>query len=160
MTFFPTKERTFKLHGKQIESLERLQRKTERSENLTSQHTDKSFIGIITGNQFQLISSAVSKRPLCVMKGDIQDGKGYVKVEIYKPLKLLISIFLFVFSIAILLPLLLGAKNFPPAFYVMGFGLILFFRFVLIKFMFKTISDTSLNSLSDVLDFEWTINYQ
>ena len=43
------------------ESLERLNRRTEKSENLTSQYTDKTFRGIINGDEFKLISSQLEK---------------------------------------------------------------------------------------------------
>lgn len=61
MKIFPTKELNFKLIDGPSETLDRLNRRTEKSENLTSQYTDKSFRGIINGNEFKIISSAIGK---------------------------------------------------------------------------------------------------
>ena len=47
MNIFPKNDYTFKIIGEQKETLERLKRRTEGSESLTSKITDKSFLGII-----------------------------------------------------------------------------------------------------------------
>jgi len=59
MNIFPTKELEFKLIDDQAETLNRLNRRTEKSKNLTSQYTDKSFRGMIDGNEFKIIEVAI-----------------------------------------------------------------------------------------------------
>lgn len=93
MKIFPTKELKFKLIDDQAETLNRLNRRTEKSENLTSQITDKSFRGIINRNEFKIISSAIGKGAFCVMTGTIESDKGNVKVEIHKVFRILLSVF-------------------------------------------------------------------
>ena len=156
MNFFPTNERTFKLYDTQAESLERLQRRTEKSENLTSQRTNKSFVGIINGNQFKLISSTIGKGSFCVMKGEITDGKGNVKVEIHNSFKILLSIILCVPIIAILISFVTGTEEFSLFLIVVVLLQILMIRYIFIEFAFKSVSNTSLQRLRDVLDVEWT----
>ncbi|WP_164126230.1 hypothetical protein [Sphingobacterium luzhongxinii] len=94
MKLFPTKELTFRIVNEQAETLERLNRRTERSENLTSQFTDKSFRGLINGNEFKLISSAIGKGSFFVMSGQINSVDGKVKVEIHKVFRVLLTIIL------------------------------------------------------------------
>jgi len=59
MNIFPTKELEFKLIDDQAETLNRFNRRTEKSKNLTSQYTDKSFRGMIDGNEFKIIEVAI-----------------------------------------------------------------------------------------------------
>ncbi|WP_299685188.1 hypothetical protein [uncultured Dokdonia sp.] len=160
MNIFPIKERTFKLFDTQSETLERLKRRTEKSKNLTSQHTDKTFRGIIDGNQFKLISSVVGKGALCVMTGEIQEGTGFVKVEIHKVFKILFSILLCFPPIGITLSILIGAEEYHPIFILVALLQVLMIRYIFIGFAFRAISRASLNRLRDVLDFEWTTNYK
>ena len=94
MNIFPSIEKKFKLIDNQTETLNRLNRRTEKSENLTSQYTDKSFRGIIDENEFKIISSAIGKGAFCVMSGKIDSEKGNVKVEIHKVFRILLSIIL------------------------------------------------------------------
>jgi hypothetical protein len=158
MNIFPTKEQEFKLIGDQTETLNRLNRRTEKSENLTSQYTDKSFRGIINGNQFKIISSAIGKGAFCVMTGEINTDKGFVKIEIHKVFKILLSIILCFPIIGILIAILTGNEKFHPIFILVIIGQILFIRYVLIGMAFKFLSRESLSRLRDVLDVEWKKN--
>ena len=76
MKIFPTKELNFKLIDDQAKTLNRLSRRTEKSENMTSQYTGKSFRGIINGNEFKIISSTIGKGAFCVMTGKIESESG------------------------------------------------------------------------------------
>ncbi|MFT5890791.1 MAG: hypothetical protein ACI9Y7_000889 [Dokdonia sp.] len=151
---FPVKEQTFTLIGDQTEAIDRLQRRTERSKNLTSRYTDKSFLGIINGNHFKLISSKIGKGAFCVMTGEIIDGKGNVKVEVNKVFKILLSIVLCFPVIAIIITFLTGTEEFSPIFIIVVIGQILIIRYAFIGLTFKFLSNASLNRLRDVLDFE------
>ncbi len=53
MTIFPSKELEFRLIDDQIKTLDRLSRRTENSESLTSAHTEKSFRGILKKKRIQ-----------------------------------------------------------------------------------------------------------
>ncbi|WP_396596912.1 hypothetical protein [Dokdonia sp. R86516] len=158
MNIFPTKEKKFKLIDDQAETLNRLNRRTEKSENLTSQHTDKSFRGMINGNEFKVISSVIGKGAFCVMTGKINSESGNVKVEIHKVFKILLSIFLCFPIIGITVAILTGTEEFSPIFILVVIGQILIIRYAFIGIAFKYLSNSSLNRLRDVLDFEWIKN--
>ena len=156
MNIFPTKEHEFKLITSQEETLHRLNRRTEKSENLISAYTDKSFRGIINGNEFKIISSVIGKGAFCVMTGKINDTNGQVKVEIHKAFKILLSIIL-CFPIIAFFALTL-TNEFSPIMIIVTIGQILMIRYVFIGLAFNFLSKDSLNRLRDVLDFEWIKN--
>ena len=158
MNIFPTKELEFKLIDDQAETLNRLNRRTEKSKNLTSQYTDKSFRGMIDGNEFKIISSVIGKGAFCVMTGKINSDNGNVKVEIHKVFRILLSIILCFPVIGIVALLLSDAKEFSPILILVVIGQVLMIRYVFIGLAFKFLSKASLNRLRDVLDFEWTKN--
>ena len=158
MNIFPTKELEFKLIDDQAETLNRLNRRTEKSKNLTSQYTNKSFRGMIDGNEFKIISSVIGKGAFCVMTGKINSDNGNVKVEIRKVFRILLSIILCFPVIGIVALLLSDAKEFSPILILVVIGQVLMIRYVFIGLAFKFLSKASLNRLRDVLDFEWIKN--
>ncbi|MEP2280957.1 hypothetical protein [Maribacter sp.] len=158
MNIFPTKEQEFRLIDDQVETLNRLERRTEKSKNLTSEYTDKSFRGIINGNEFKIISSTIGKGAFCVMSGKVNSENGHVKVEIHKVFRILLSIILCFPVIGITVAILTGAEEFSPVFILVAILQILMIRFVFIGLAFKFLSKASLNRLRDVLDFEWVKN--
>ncbi len=137
MKIFPTKELKFKLIDDQAETLNRLNRRTEKSENLTSSHTDKSFRGIIKGNEFKLISSAIGKGAFCVMTGVIETDKGNVKIEIYKVFRILLSIILCFPIVGILITILTGQDEPNTIFNLLVSVKILIITHACIDFAFK-----------------------
>jgi hypothetical protein len=155
MKIFPTVELKFKLIDDQVETLNRLNRRTEKSGNLTSSHTDKSFRGIINGNEFKLVSSAIGKGAFCMMNGKIESDSGNVKVEIHKFFRILLSVFLLLPIIGIIAITVSGAEEFSPILFLVAIGQILIIRYVFIGLAFRFLSRESLNKLRDVLDFEW-----
>ena len=158
MKIFPTKELEFKLIDDQAITLNRLNRRTEKSENLTSQFTDKSFRGIINGNKFQLISSTIGKGAFCVMSGQIDSHNGFVNVEINKAFKVLFGIIYLFPAIGIIITINLGGEEFNPLMILSVIGQILLIRFIGIWFFFQRFSKYSLNKLREVLDIEWLKN--
>ncbi|MDH7448389.1 hypothetical protein [Aquimarina sp. 2201CG14-23] len=132
-----------------------MKRRTEKSENLTSSHTDKSFRGIINGNEFKLISSAIGKGAFCVMNGTIESDSGNVKVEIHKVFRILLSIFLLFPIIGLVAITVSGAEEFSPILILVVIGQTLIIRYAFIGLTFRFLSKESLNKLRDVLDFEW-----
>lgn len=151
MKIFPSKDLKFKLLDEQEDSLKRLKRRTDKSENLISRYTEKSFRGIIAGNEFKLISSAIGKGAFCVMTGKIDSEKGNVKIEIHKVFRILLSIML---SFPII-GLVILIRDFSPISILVAIGQILIIRYAFIGLAFKFLSKESLNRLRDVIDFEW-----
>ena len=158
MKLLPTKELKFKLVTNQVETLNILNRRTEKSENLTSQYTDKSFRGIIEGNKFKLISSTIGKGAFCVLSGSINPNEGIVKVEIHEVFKVFLSIILLLPLIGFVGMTITGTKEFSPIMFLIVIGQMFMIRFIFIELAFRFLSRNSLNKLRDVLDVEWTKN--
>ena len=155
MQLFPTKNINFRLLDSHEATLDRFRRRTEESQYLTSQITDKSFRGRINGNEFTVISSAVGKGALCVMSGEIGKASGTVNVSLHTAFKVL-------FSFALVAPLVLflisafSDPNFLNLVSVLVLiGQTLMIRYVFIGLAFRFQSKESLSRLRDVLDLEW-----
>lgn len=155
MKLFPTTEQQFRLFNSQFETLERLSSRTERSEKLTSQITDKTFRGRINGNEFTLISSAIGKGAFCVMTGSINAVDGSVKVEINSMFQVLLSIILFLPAVGIIATTITKPENFSPIILLVGVGIIVIIRYVVIELVFRLLARESLNRLRDVIGIEW-----
>lgn len=151
---FPDQEREFWLLGEHSESLNRLERRTEPSDLLTSKPSEKTFRGRVSGNQFKLISSAIGYGAFCVMTGKLDTNKGYIKIEIHRAFKVLLSILLFLPIIALLI-FLFEQEKFSATLILLIVLQVMFIRFCLIEFAFRYISKESLNRFRDVLDIEW-----
>ncbi|WP_046756065.1 hypothetical protein [Kordia jejudonensis] len=158
MKIFPTIEKEFKLIDDQAETLNRLHRRTEKSKNLTSQYTDKSFRGMINENEFKIISSAIGKGAFCVMTGKINADSGNVKVEIHKVFRILLSVFMCFPVIGMIAMILTKPQEFSSILILVMIVQILMIRYIFIGLAFKFLSKDSLNRLRDVLDFEWKKN--
>lgn len=154
MEIFPTKELKFKLLDSKEETIERLKRRTEFSEKMTSNFTDKSFRGILNGDEFKIISSEIGKGALCVMTGKIDNDNSYVNVEMNKAFRILFSI-MFVMPIIALTIETVKKPNDILIFILVGIGQILMIRFFFIGMFFSRMSKQSLNRLRDVLDIEF-----
>lgn len=155
MKIFPILERKFKLNGEQNETIARLTRRTEISETLSSSFTDKSFRGLIEGNKFKLITSLIGFGAFCVMKGEIIKDQGHVKVEINKPFRIFLSIFLCLPMVLLVAMLFDKTQELSPLIILVVIGQILMIRYLFIGLVFWYLSKLSLNSLADVLDIEW-----
>lgn len=156
MKIFPVKKHYFTLHDTQAETLERLKRRTEKSESLTSNFTDKSFRGIIDRNTFQLISSKIGKGAFCVMKGTIETHTGYVTIEIHKVFRILLSIMFLFPPVGITIAILIDMEKFHPILIIVGIVQMFIIWFIFTRVVFKFLSKQSLQRLRDVLDVEWT----
>ncbi|WP_157593263.1 hypothetical protein [Rufibacter tibetensis] len=158
MNIFPLKNQGFRLIESQAETLNLLMRRTEKSESLTSQVTDKSFRGMISGNKFKIISSAFGRGAFCVLTGEINTNEGHVKVEIHKVFKVLLSIILCFPIIAVASMAVSRAEDFSANFILTAVLQVLMIRYAFIGIAFKFLSNSSLNRLRDVLDLEWIKN--
>ena len=154
MYIFPVKERTFKLIDSQKNTLDRLKRRTDKSQYLTSQFTDKSFRGQLNENKFKIISSKIGRGAFCVLTGEINTEKGFVKVEIHTVFKGFLTVFLFLPLIAFFI-LYFTQKDSSQIIFLVALVQVLLVRYVIIELGFKFLSKKSLNRLRDVLDFEW-----
>ncbi|WP_175636290.1 hypothetical protein [Pedobacter ghigonis] len=155
MKIFPGKRVEFRLIDSYHETLNRLDRRTEKSENLISKYTEKSFRGTLNGNHFKLVSSAIGKGSFCVMTGAIEIDKGYVEVEINKIFRVLLSILLVFPIVGFIVIMISDLNKFSLAMVLITVVQILILRFVLIGIAFNFLSKESLNRLRDVLDLEW-----
>jgi hypothetical protein len=154
MEIFPTKELRFKLLDSKAETIERLKRRTEFSEKMTSNFTNRSFRGILKDDEFKIISSEIGKGALCVMTGKIDNENGYVNVEINKAFRILFSIFFLLPVLAIIIESI-KKPNDILIFILVAIGQILMIRYFFIGFFFSRMSKQSLNRLRDVLDIEF-----
>lgn len=154
MKIFPTSNYSFKIIGESAESLERLKRRTQISDSLSSKITDKSFLGIINNNSFRIISSEIGKGAFCVLNGEIRDKNGTVNVEINKAFQILLSIILCLPIAGLIAQLFSQKPNLAVILIAAAIVQILMIRFVFIELAFRRLSKRSLNRLSDVLDIE------
>ena len=154
MNIFPKSVYTFKIIGEETETLERLKRRTEASESLTSKITDRSFIGIIKENTFRIISSEIGKGAFCVLTGKIVNKDGQVEVEINKAFRILLSVFLCFPFVGLIAQFFSNTEEFSLIFILVAILQLLMIRYVFIEFAFRRFSKSSLSKLSDVLDID------
>jgi hypothetical protein len=154
MKIFPTNDYIFKIIGEESETLDRLKRRTEFSESLTSTITDKSFRGIIKDNKFRIISSEIGKGAFCVLTGEIDNQNGQVNVEINKAFRILLSVVLCFPFVGLITQIISNKEEFSIIFIFIIILQLLMIRYVFIEFAFRKFSKSSLNKLSDVLDIE------
>ncbi len=154
MKIFPTKEVKFKLIQTQKHALEILKRRTEKSENITSQYTNRSFRGKINGTSFKIISATIGVGAFCVMEGEILNNQVNARVQIHKVFKILLGIFLLFPLLAFVVMITNEKEQFSPIFLLVVVGQLLIIRFGFIAFAFKFLCKSSLNRLKDVLDLE------
>ncbi|KIC02783.1 hypothetical protein OA88_06560 [Flavobacterium sp. JRM] len=154
MKLFPTSDYTFKIIGEETNALDRLQRRTEFSENLTSKITDKSFRGIVKNNTFRIISSEIGRGAFCVLTGEIKNQNGQVHVEINKAFRIILSIFLCFPFLALISQIIFSEEKFTIIFIVVAILQVVMIRYFFIELAFRRFSKSSLNKLSDVLDIE------
>ena len=155
MKIFPVKELRFKLIDDQNKSLDRLNSRTERSERLTPRITDKTFLGLIKGNEFKLITSSVGRGAFCVMTGIVEPENGKVRVEIHKVFQVLLSFILCLPILGMLVLIVTRVIAFSPILILVVIGQILMIRYLFIGLAFSYLSKESLSRLRDVIDFEW-----
>lgn len=155
MKVFPSNKYHFKLIDDDSVTLERLTRRIEKSERLISKRTEKSFIGLINGNEFRLISSETGKGALCVLNGKIKNQEGTAVVEINTPFKVIFSIFMLLPIIGLLFQIVNKTENFSFIFIIVCILQIVLIRYFFIELFFRIFSKQSVNKLSDVLDTEW-----
>jgi len=154
MKIFPASNYSFKIIGEQTESLERLKRRTQISESLSSKITDKSFLGTINNNSFKIISTEIGKGAFCVLNGEVTNKNGTVNVEINKAFQILLFILLCLPIAGLIAQLFTHELNLFLVFIVVAIGQILMIRFIFIELAFRRLSKRSLNRLIDVLDIE------
>lgn len=154
MKIFPASNYSFKIIGEQTESLERLKRRTQISESLSSKITDKSFLGTINNNSFKIISTEIGKGAFCVLNGEVTNKNGTVNVEINKAFQILLFILLCLPIAGLIAQLFTQELNLFLVFIVVAIGQILMIRFIFIELAFRRLSKRSLNRLIDVLDIE------
>ena len=154
MKIFPKKELKFKLIDSKEVTLERLKRRTEYSEKMTSNYTDKSFRGIVNNDGFKIISSEIGKGAFFVMSGKIEDSFGTLKLEINKAFKILFFVLITVFFLGFILQLISNPKVALILFLVLILQVILI-RYLFFGFFISRMSNHSINRFRDVVDIEY-----
>ncbi len=152
MKIYPSKQISFSLINSQEETLARLTRRTEYSENLTSRLTNKSFIGIVKANTFQVISATIGFGAFCTLTGEINEYTGTVHVEIHKAFRILLGILFLLPVIGLVAQLFIAKIAFEPIMILAAALQIIILRFVIVELAFRFLSHLSLNRLQDVLD--------
>lgn len=154
MKLFPTKHIKFNLIDSKETTLNRLMRRTEFSENLTSSYTEKSFRGKVNGNKFKIISSEIGKGAFCVLDGQITEHKGEVNIKIHIFFRILLSIFFIFPVIGFIIQFIIKKENFFIILLLTTLQLLMI-RYFFIELAFRFLSKRSLNRLRDVLDIEF-----
>ena len=70
-------------------TLNKLRQNTKLTDSLTSEYTDKEFIGQISDYGFKVISSEIGRGAVCVFIGELQDSFGTLEIRIHKAFKLI-----------------------------------------------------------------------
>ena len=155
LTLFPHSTYAYELMGEPAETLERLKRRTEITDSLTSKRTDRSFRGQIEGSKYRIISSAVGRGAFCVLAGELDGRTGSVLVTIHSAFKVLLGIIMFFPVIGWVAQLYTGIAH-PFFLLVVVFIQIALIRYVLIEQAFRQLSKQSISRFSDVVDTKWT----
>lgn len=154
MTLLPTKELHFKLNDSREETLERLKRRTEHSESMSSNVTEKSFRGIVRDDEFKVISSEIGVGALWVINGKLENTTGYIKLEINKVFKVFLIAFLLLPILGLIIQLINNPKDFLIIILVSILQLAMI-RFFFIGFFTNKVSKHSINRIRDVLDIDF-----
>lgn len=158
---FPTKKYKFSLLDSKEQTMERLKRRTEYSESMTSSVTNKSFRGIVNDNDFKIISSEIGKGAFWVINGVVDEKGGEINLEINKGFKILFTVAFFLFFLSFIIISVSNLKEIKDFFIMLGvvFFQFVFYRFIVLElFMSRTINN-SLKRFRDVLDVEFESNY-
>ncbi|MGI9651179.1 hypothetical protein [Chryseobacterium sp. RLHN22] len=152
MQIFPSGIYQFTLNNSKEETLERLKRRTEISERLIAKNTDKTFVGQINQNRFQLLPSSFTAGSFCELTGIINNSNGEVLIEINRRFRFLLNIFYFLPILGLIVELISNPKGFSFVLLLVLPFHILVIRFLFIGIFFKRASKQTLARLSDVLD--------
>ncbi|MBW8521950.1 hypothetical protein K0U91_05635 [Chryseobacterium chendengshani] len=154
MNILPVQNYEFDLIDSQTETLDRLKRKTETPDNLTSKITGKSFIGQVNQNKFNLRPSNIDKSTFCTLQGVLHVTKGEVKVEINKTFKVFLYFFLCLPFLGFFVQFFSAQERFSPVFILVCIGQILVIRYFFIGIFFRISSKIAVAKLLEVLDAE------
>lgn len=154
MKVFPSKGVEFTFAETEDLLIRRLDRSIEKSETLTSRNTSRPFIGKLTENHFEIISSAVGIGSFCIMNGEVLPNKLFVNVEIQKVFKILLGIFLCLPVVGLPMAIITSEEEFSFLILTVIIGQVLMIRFLFIGVAFKLISKISLNRMRYVLELE------
>ena len=151
MKIFPASKYKIVLNEDYEKYIEILKYNTKESNSLSSQVTDKKFIGKIGENSFRLIGSEKGIGAFTVFTGDFNKKSGTIKTEINGPFKIIISI-IFIF------PIILFSLNVINNGILKSLGLLVplfmfwaFIRFVLIGLFNKYSSKVTMDKLKTTL---------
>lgn len=152
MTIFPSDEYEVELKNETSMVMNELKRNTKLSNSLVSEWGVKeAFIGRVDNNGFKIISSIVGFGAFCVLTGQFQNKEGFIKIQVHKTFRVLLSILmLFPFIWFGILVFLNGLQTATDLIIPFIF-LLLFIRFVLLGLTYKFISKIGLNRLTEII---------
>jgi hypothetical protein len=154
MELFPSKNYSVRLRANDAAVWERLRSLTEPRDFLGSVPTKKHFIGRVKPNAFKVISSQLGRGAFCTVEGHFTDGmhEGKIRVEINKPFRLLMVIFLLM-SIGALVFIFLTRPPLAGLRQALMLALLLLFaRFVVVELTFRMLSGNCMTGLKKVLE--------
>lgn len=150
MKIFPSKKLTIEFKNSAERISEILKINTKESKYLTSQFTEKNFVGTVENNKFQIISSKIGIGAITVFKREITNGCINITTFLNKPFKILFSIILLFPVIAIIV--LLFTKGFRETVSILPMLLVhlIFTKFFFINIAFKRSSDLMIKKLVSI----------
>lgn len=151
MKIFPIKNYTFRLINESSETIAELEKNTLITESLTSQYTNKAFIGKISGNKFRVITSKPKSGVFCVLEGKLENKTGTIEITIHKTFQvLLILIFMFPI-IGFIISLFTQETRLSISLIIPTLMSVLIFRFVFLELAFRIISNNGLTKLCEII---------
>lgn len=128
-----------------------LKQDTDFTTNFTSTHTNKKFRGIVTSEDFKVISSEIGKGAVCVFKGTFNEKSGTISIRINKGFQILFGILLSYPFIGFGLILYLQGIDIALQYLPILLITLLAIRFLFIELSFKFISRTGIKKLTKTL---------
>ncbi len=154
MKIFPTNNYRVTFTTDSRNSLETLKANTKESSDLTSQITDKMFIGRVGKNSFKIIGSELGIGAFTVFKGDFNETTGVIKTEINNAFKILIAVLYFLPIIAVTLTVFKTGQLRSLGLLIPLFMAFLFIRFIITSLAYKFSSNITMQKLKKVLNIQ------
>ena len=102
MSFFPTRNYILQYKQGYKAAFDFVKQNTKESSSLSTRLTSKKFIGMVNSDGFSVISSVKGIGAFSVLRGELKETDGSLKIEINKPYKILIYIIIVLFAGAVL----------------------------------------------------------
>lgn len=152
MQLFPTKNYTFKLNGDAQQSLELLAQNTLFSHRMSTQKTDRQFIGNLESKKFKIISSEATIGAFDVCEGNFSENELNMTLYINRPFKVLVFVIL-ILMIFSATPAIMQYMSYKVIGFVVPIVMvILFLRYILLGIFFRRSTELMLGKIEDLLN--------